>query len=192
MATDRARHRVQQAVSEDFDISAQGDVAKLKKGAIGLGGVLFLTVTGSAPDHGHAPQHPRSWSDQGEGIGTPAAFIVATVVLTHLLRRVRRDVSRKEDHRRRVSTPTISHGLGREIGFRRRVRHGWSPTGSSRHRWAGGLRLLSPNLKLASLGATRRLGTPGPRHGPSSSACSPTSTCRSQPRSWRSGSSPRC
>jgi hypothetical protein len=25
------------------------DVAKLKKGAIGLGGVLFLTVTGSAP-----------------------------------------------------------------------------------------------------------------------------------------------
>src|SRR5436305_10558856 len=37
------------AVPEDFDISAQGDVAKLKKGAIGLGGVLFLTVTGSAP-----------------------------------------------------------------------------------------------------------------------------------------------
>ena len=37
------------AATEDFDISTQGDVAKLKKGAVGLGGVLFLTLTGSAP-----------------------------------------------------------------------------------------------------------------------------------------------
>src|SRR5215469_9854309 len=34
---------------EDFDVSQRSDVAKLRKGAIGLGGVLFLTVTGSAP-----------------------------------------------------------------------------------------------------------------------------------------------
>ena len=34
---------------EDFDVSRRGDVAKLRKHAVGLGGVLFLTVTGSAP-----------------------------------------------------------------------------------------------------------------------------------------------
>jgi hypothetical protein len=31
---------------EDFDVSQRGDVAKLRRGAVGLGGVLFLTVTG--------------------------------------------------------------------------------------------------------------------------------------------------
>ena len=35
--------------AEDFDVSQRTDVAKLRKGAIGLGGVLFLTVTGAAP-----------------------------------------------------------------------------------------------------------------------------------------------
>ena len=34
---------------EDFDVSRRNDVAKLRKHAVGLGGVLFLTVTGSAP-----------------------------------------------------------------------------------------------------------------------------------------------
>jgi hypothetical protein len=37
------------AAAVDFDVSTQEDVAKLKKGAVGLGGVLFLTLTGSAP-----------------------------------------------------------------------------------------------------------------------------------------------
>jgi amino acid transporter len=69
------------ADSEDFDISDQGDVAKLKKGAIGLGGVLFLTVTGSAPITAMLLNTPIVVGS-GEGIGTPAAFIVATVVLT--------------------------------------------------------------------------------------------------------------
>ena len=35
--------------AEDYDVSQRQDVAKLRKHAIGLGGVLFLTVTGSAP-----------------------------------------------------------------------------------------------------------------------------------------------
>jgi hypothetical protein len=35
--------------AEDFDVSSRDDVAKLKKGAVGLGGVLFLTLTGSPP-----------------------------------------------------------------------------------------------------------------------------------------------
>ena len=68
------------AGTEDFDISTQGDVAKLKKGAIGLGGVLFLTVTGSAPITAMLLNTPIVVGS-GEGIGTPAAFIVATVVL---------------------------------------------------------------------------------------------------------------
>ena len=34
---------------EDFDVSQREDVAKLRKHAVGLGGVLFLTVTGAAP-----------------------------------------------------------------------------------------------------------------------------------------------
>src|SRR3984957_14887765 len=69
------------AVPEDFDISAQGDDAKLKKGAIGLGGVLFLTVTGSAPITAMLLNTPIVVGSGG-GIGTPAAFIGATVVLT--------------------------------------------------------------------------------------------------------------
>ena len=45
---------------EDFDVSGRTDVAKLRKGAIGLGGVLFLTVTGSAPISGRHVSRPRS------------------------------------------------------------------------------------------------------------------------------------
>jgi amino acid transporter len=102
------------AVSEDFDISAQGDVAKLKKGAIGLGGVLFLTVTGSAPITAMLLNTPIVVGS-GEGIGTPAAFIVATVVLTIF------SVGYVAMSRKKTTAggfySYISHGLGREIGF---------------------------------------------------------------------------
>src|SRR3984957_15289417 len=84
------------AGTEDFDISTQGDVAKLKKGAVGLGGVLFLTLTGSAPITAMLLNTPIVVGS-GEGIGTPAAFIVETIVL--------------------LISSSISHGLGREIGF---------------------------------------------------------------------------
>src|SRR6202012_3013147 len=67
--------------SEDFDISAQGDVAKLKKGAIGLGGVLFLTITGSPPITA-MPLNTPIVVGSGEGIGPPAAGICASVVRT--------------------------------------------------------------------------------------------------------------
>jgi amino acid transporter len=102
------------ADSEDFDISAQGDVAKLKKGAIGLGGVLFLTVTGSAPITAMLLNTPIVVGS-GEGIGTPAAFIVATVVLTIF------SVGYVAMSRKKTTAggfySYISHGLGREIGF---------------------------------------------------------------------------
>jgi len=38
-----------QAEADIFDVSQRTDVSQLRKGAIGLAGVLFLTVTGSAP-----------------------------------------------------------------------------------------------------------------------------------------------
>src|SRR5262252_5917472 len=34
---------------EEIDVSGREDVAKLRRGAVGIWGVLFLTVTGSAP-----------------------------------------------------------------------------------------------------------------------------------------------
>ena len=66
---------------EDFDVSQRADVAKLRKNAVGLGGVLFLTVTGAAPISAMLFNTPISVGF-GNGIGTPAGFIVATVVLT--------------------------------------------------------------------------------------------------------------
>jgi len=102
------------AASEDFDISVSQDVAKLKKGAVGLGGVLFLTVTGSAPITAMLLNTPIVVGS-GEGIGAPAAFIVATIVLTIF------SVGYVAMSRKKTTAggfySYISHGLGREIGF---------------------------------------------------------------------------
>jgi hypothetical protein len=68
-------------VPEDYDVSQRGDVAKLRKGAVGLGGVLFLTVTGSAPISAMLFNTPIVVG-YGQGVGAPATFLVATVVLT--------------------------------------------------------------------------------------------------------------
>ncbi len=38
-----------EGMEESLDVSQRAEVPKLRKGAVGLGGVLFLTVTGSAP-----------------------------------------------------------------------------------------------------------------------------------------------
>jgi hypothetical protein len=65
---------------EDFDVSQRTDVAKLRKGAIGLGGVLFLTVTGSAPISAMLFNTPIVVGF-GQGVGAPAAFMFATIVL---------------------------------------------------------------------------------------------------------------
>jgi hypothetical protein len=43
---------------EDFDVSQREDVAKLRKHAVGLGGVLFLTVTGAAHEAVHKSPLP--------------------------------------------------------------------------------------------------------------------------------------
>ena len=100
--------------TEDFDISERTDVAKLRKGAVGLGGVLFLTLTGSAPITAMLLNVPIVVGS-GQGIGAPAAFMVATVVLVIF------SVGYVAMARKKTTTggfySYISHGLGRELGF---------------------------------------------------------------------------
>src|SRR5579859_7159486 len=102
------------AVPEDFDVSQRPDVAKLRKGAVGLGGVLFLTVTGSAPISAMLFNTPIVVGF-GQGVGAPAAFIFATVVLTIF------SVGYVAMARKKTTAggfySYISHGLGRELGI---------------------------------------------------------------------------
>src|ERR1700674_1561959 len=72
---------LQQAEADIFDVSQRADVPQLRKHAVGLWGVLFLTVTGAAPISAMLFNTPISVGF-GNGIGTPAGFLVATVVLT--------------------------------------------------------------------------------------------------------------
>ncbi len=100
--------------AEDFDISQRSEVPKLRKGAIGLGGVLFLTVTGSAPITAMMLNVPIMVGS-GEGTGAPAAFLFAAVVLVVF------SVGYVAMARKKTTTggfySYISHGLGRELGL---------------------------------------------------------------------------
>src|SRR6266700_6259236 len=100
--------------AEDYDVSQRPDVAKLRKHAVGLGGVLFLTVTGSAPISAMLFNTPIVVGS-GEGVGAPAAFLFATVVLTIFsvgyvaMARVKTTAGGFYSY--------ISYGLGREVGI---------------------------------------------------------------------------
>src|SRR5689334_25230937 len=65
---------------DSVDVSDRNDVQKLHGGAVGLAGVLFLTVTGAAPISAMLFNTPLSVG-YGNGIGTPAGFAFATVIL---------------------------------------------------------------------------------------------------------------
>src|SRR6266480_5016263 len=99
---------------EDFDVSQRSDVAKLRRGAIGLGGVLFLTVTGSAPISAMLFNTPIVVGF-GQGVGAPAAFMFATIVLVVF------SVGYVAMARKKTTAggfySYISHGLGRELGI---------------------------------------------------------------------------
>ncbi|HEY0999764.1 MAG TPA: APC family permease, partial [Streptosporangiaceae bacterium] len=99
---------------EDFDVSQRADVNKLRKGAIGLGGVLFLTVTGSAPISAMLFNTPIVVGF-GQGVGAPAAFMFATIVLVVF------SVGYVAMARKKTTAggfySYISHGLGRELGI---------------------------------------------------------------------------
>jgi amino acid transporter len=101
-------------VVESVDIADRSDVHKLRGGAVGLTGVLFLTVTGSAPISAMLFNTPISVGF-GNGIGTPAGFLFATIVLTIF------SVGYVAMARKVTAAggfySFISHGLGRELGM---------------------------------------------------------------------------
>src|SRR5471032_383247 len=66
--------------TNQLDVTARPDLDKLHGKAVGLWGVLFLTVTGAAPISAMLFNVPIAVGF-GNGVGTPAAFLVATVVL---------------------------------------------------------------------------------------------------------------
>jgi amino acid transporter len=96
-----------------YDVSTRTDVDHLHKNAVGLLGVLFLTVTGAAPISAMLFNTPISVGF-GNGIGTPAGFLFATVILTIF----------SVGYAAMATKITavggfysfISHGLGRELG----------------------------------------------------------------------------
>jgi amino acid transporter len=101
-------------VVESVDVTDRADVYKLRGGSVGLIGVLFLTVTGSAPISAMLFNTPIAVGF-GNGVGAPAGFLFATVVLTIF------SVGYVA-MARKVTTAGgfysfISHGLGRELGM---------------------------------------------------------------------------
>jgi amino acid transporter len=101
-------------LAESLDVSQREDVPKLRKHAVGIMGVLFLTVTGSAPISAMLFNTPLVVGF-GNGVGAPAAFLFATVVLTIF------SVGYVAMARKKTTAggfySYISHGLGREIGM---------------------------------------------------------------------------
>src|SRR5438067_9851920 len=97
-----------------YDVSTREDVHFLHKHAVGLIGVLFLTVTGAAPISAMLFNTPIAVGF-GNGIGAPAGFMIAAVVLTVF------GVGYVA-MARKVTTAGgfysfISHGLNRELGM---------------------------------------------------------------------------
>jgi amino acid transporter len=103
-----------EGMEESLDVSQRAEVPKLRKGAVGLGGVLFLTVTGSAPISAMLFNTPIVVG-YGQGVGAPAAFLFATIVLVVF------SVGYVAMARKKTSAggfySYISHGLGRELGI---------------------------------------------------------------------------
>jgi amino acid transporter len=110
----QGHHEGMLPVAESVDISQRKDLHSLRPGAVGLVGVLFLTVTGSAPISAMLFNTPIAVGF-GNGIGAPAGFLFATIVLA-IFSVGYVAMSRK------VTTAGgfysfISHGLNRELGM---------------------------------------------------------------------------
>jgi amino acid transporter len=112
--SDTTEHATTGGLAESLDVSQRDDVPKLRKNAVGLLGVLFLTVTGSAPISAMMFNTPIVVGF-GNGVGAPAAFIFATIVLAIF------SVGYVAMARKKTTAggfySYISHGLGREIGI---------------------------------------------------------------------------
>ena len=107
-------HQTGSTGSFGYDVTNRKDVHLLHGKAIGLVGVLFLTVTGAAPISAMLFNVPIAvgW---GNGIGAPASFLVATIVLTIF------SVGFAAMARKVTAVggfySFISHGLGRPLGM---------------------------------------------------------------------------
>jgi amino acid transporter len=66
---------------DDAPVPRAASTNKLKVGAVGIAGVLFMAVANAAPITAMTGNVPISVA-YGNGTGTPAGFLVATVVLT--------------------------------------------------------------------------------------------------------------
>lgn len=97
-----------------IDVSGSANVKKLKPSAVGLIGVLFLTVTGAAPESAMLGNVPFA-AGFGVGTYTPAAFLLATIVLTIFSIGYAAMASRVSSVGGFYSF--ISQGLGREVGM---------------------------------------------------------------------------
>ncbi len=97
-----------------MDVTARSDVHRLHGNAIGLIGVLFLTLTGSAPITAMLLNVPIVVGN-GNGIGSPAAFYIATIIL--LVFSVGYAAMSEKVTAVGGFYSFISHGLGRELGM---------------------------------------------------------------------------
>src|SRR5207248_8844561 len=99
---------------DQYVVAARKDVDKLHAKAVGLIGVLFLTVTGAAPISAMLFNVPIAIG-YGNGVGAAASFLVATIVLTIF------SVGFAAMARKVTAVggfySFISHGLGRELGM---------------------------------------------------------------------------
>jgi amino acid transporter len=100
--------------SGKYEVTARGDLHKLHSKAIGLPGVLFLTVTGAAPISAMLFNVPIGVG-YGNGLGAPAAFLVATIIL--LLFSVGYAAMARKVTAVGGFYSFISHGLGRPAGM---------------------------------------------------------------------------
>ncbi len=100
--------------SPTLDVTARGDVDLLHGKAVGLGGVLFLTVTGAAPITAMLLNTPIVVGN-GVGEGAAAAFLVATLIL--LVFSVGYAAMARKVSAVGGFYSFISHGLGRELGM---------------------------------------------------------------------------
>src|SRR6266850_5083862 len=100
--------------SNQLDVTARPDLDKLHNKAVGLPGVLFLTVTGAAPISAMLFNVPIGVG-YGNGIGAPASFLVATIIL--LLFSIGFAAMARKVTATGGFYSFISHGLGRELGM---------------------------------------------------------------------------
>jgi len=102
------------ASPEDYDVNTLKNVDKLHAKAVGLIGVLFLTVTGAAPISAMLGNVPVAVGS-GNGIYAPAGFLLATIILTVFSIGYAAMAGKVSSVGGFYSF--ISHGLGREIGL---------------------------------------------------------------------------